>query len=294
MHADEVVVTERLVSELLRAQLPHLADLPLRVVEPWGTDHAVWRLGDDLSVRLPRIGWAVDQVAFEAEWLPVLGPRLPVEVPSVVAVGEPTDAHPYAWAVHGWIDGQVAGPSTIGDAVAFADDLSELVAALWSCPTDGVPAAGGRARPPAAYDDETRAAIERASALIDAGAAIAVWEEALAAPPHPGPPVWIHGDLIGNCIVRDGRLVGLIDWGPSGVGDPAADVQVVWTPLLGEGSGDRFLDALQVDDATLARSHGAALHQAVSALPYYLDTHPPIIERARHQLAALGVSTRLG
>jgi aminoglycoside phosphotransferase (APT) family kinase protein len=116
-----------------------------------------------------------------------------------------------------------------------------------------------------------------------------VWEEALAAAPHVGPAVWVHGDLEGNCLVRDGRLCGLVDWGSACGGDPAVDVQVVWSPLFTEESRTAFLDALQVDEATRLRSRGAAINQACAALPYYLHTYPLIVERSWHKLASLGV-----
>ena len=116
-----------------------------------------------------------------------------------------------------------------------------------------------------------------------------MWEEALAAPAHLGPAVWVHGDLEGNCLVRDGRLAGLVDWGSACAGDPAVDVQVVWSTLFTEQSREVFLDALEIDDATLARSRGAAINQACAALPYYLHTYPLIVERSWHKLAALGV-----
>jgi aminoglycoside phosphotransferase (APT) family kinase protein len=134
--------------------------------------------------------------------------------------------------------------------------------------------------------------IFRAGHLIDVPAAVDVWEEALAAPPHQGPPLWVQGDLEGNCLVRDGRLCGIVDWGSACAGDPAVDVQVVWSPLFTDGSRHAFLDALGVDDATLARSRGAAIHQACSALPYYLHTYPGIVERSWHKLAMLGVQPR--
>ena len=292
MHADEVDVSEDLVRRLLASQVPELAGLTLHVVEPWGTDNAIWRLGDELVVRLPRIGWATGQVAKESTWLPRLAPLLPVAVPEPVAVGAPDHGYPYPWAVHRWLPGRPATPEAIDDPAAFASDVAAVVTALRRVPTDGAPAAGSRARPLRQYDDETRAAIERASHLVDAGAALAVWEEALAAPPHDDPPVWVHGDLEGNCIVAGGRLCGLVDWGSAGVGDPAVDVQVVWSPLFTGASRRSFLDAVEADDATVARSRGAAINQACAALPYYLDTYPLIVERSWHKLAQLGVGRR--
>lgn len=292
MHAQEVEVDAGLVRRLLAAQAPHLAGLPLAVVEPWGTDNAIWRLGDDLVVRLPRIHWASGQAQLEALWLPRLAPYLSVEVPEPVVLGEPGEGYPYHWAVHRWIVGKAAALDLIGDPVQFAHDLAEVVRRLWTIPTDGAPAASNRARPIAAYDGMTREFIARASDLIDTRAANAVWDEALAAAAHAGPPVWVQGDLEGNCLVRDGLLRGIVDWGSACVGDPAVDIQVVWSPLFDDTSRRAFLQDLDVDEATLARSRGAAIHQACAALPYYLLTYPLIVERSWHKLAVLGVLPR--
>ena len=292
MHKDEVDVSEALVRRLLNDQMPHLAALPLRIVEPWGTDNAIWRLGDNLTVRLPRIQWAAGQVDHEAKWLPKLAPHLPVDIPEPVETGEPGRGYPFRWAIHRWLNGEGASLAGMSDPTAFALDLAEVVRGLQQAATDGAPSARNRARALADYDAATRKAIASAKQLIDAGAALAVWEEALAAPAYDGPPVWVQGDLEGNCLVRDGRLSGIVDWGSACVGDPAVDVQVVWSPLFTEASRAAFLDALEVDAATLARSRGAAINQACAALPYYLDTYPLIVERSWHKLSVLGVGPK--
>ena len=289
MHEAEVEVDEDLVRQLLLDQIPDIAGLPLTAVEPWGTDNAIWRLGEELSVRLPRIHWAAGQPEREAKWLPLLAPHLPVAIPEPVAIGEPSKDYPYPWAVHRWIPGEGASLERMDDPVAFALELAEVVRRLQEITTDGAPPAYNRARPLADYDAPTRFAIEKAAHLIDASAALAVWEEARAAPTHDGPPVWVQGDLEGNCLVRDGRLCGIVDWGSACAGDPAVDIQVVWSPLFTDTSRQAFLQALDVDDATLARSRGAAINQACAALPYYLDTYPLIVERSWHKLGALGV-----
>lgn len=294
MHDEEVEVDDALVRRLLATQMPQLADRPLTIIEPWGTDNAIWRLGDDLVVRLPRIHWATGQIQREAIWLPRLAPYLPVAVPEPVAGGEPADGYPYRWAVYRWIPGEGAALDRVDDPFTFALDLAEVIRKLQTAPTEGAPSATNRARALHEYDESTRRAIDYASHLIDAAAALAVWEEALAAPPHEGPSVWVQGDLEGNCLVRDGRLCGIVDWGSACVGDPAVDVQVVWSPLFTDGSRAVFLDALDVDDATLARSRGAAINQACAALPYYLHTYPLIVERSWHKLASLGVPPLTG
>jgi aminoglycoside phosphotransferase (APT) family kinase protein len=162
-------------------------------------------------------------------------------------------------------------------------------------PTADAPVATNRARPLADYDDATRTAIARAAHLIDADAAFAVWEDALAASPSAGPEVWVQGDLEGNCLVdAHGHLCGIVDWNSACVGDPAVDVQVVWSPLFTDESRIAFLDELEVDEATIRRSKGAAVNQACAALPYYLDTYPLIVERSWHKLAALGIGAASG
>jgi aminoglycoside phosphotransferase (APT) family kinase protein len=289
MHEGEIEVDDALVSSLLSSQMPSLAHLPLVLVEPWGTDNAIWRLGSEFVVRLPRIHWAAAQVELEALWLPRLAPHLPVPIPEPVAIGEPGDDYPYRWAVHRWIPGSGAALDRIDDPVTFALDLANAIRLLQSLPTADAPPATNRARPLAEYDEATRGMIGRASHLIDAHAALGVWEEALAARPHQGPRLWVQGDLEGNCLVQDGRLCGIVDWGSACAGDPAVDIQVVWSPLFTDDSRRAFLDALGVDDATLARSRGAAIHQACGALPYYLHTYPGIVDRSWHKLAVLGV-----
>src|SRR5688500_7246061 len=147
MHEDEAEVDVALVARLLAMQMPDLADRPLTIVEPWGTDNAIWRLGDDLVVRLPRIRWAAGQIEREVIWLPRLAPVLPVAVPEPVAVGAPGCGYPFPWAVHRWIPGEGAALDRLDDAVSFALDLAEVVRKLQTAPTEGAPRARNRARP---------------------------------------------------------------------------------------------------------------------------------------------------
>lgn len=289
MHDEEIEVNSELVRRLIHAQMPDLTHRSLSIVEPWGTDNAIWRLGSDLVVRMPRIHWAAAQAEREAEWLPRLAPYLRVAIPEPVAIGEPGFGYPFRWALHRWIPGEGAAPDRVDDPVVFASDLAKVVRQLQTVPTEGAPPPSNRARSLHEYDDSTREAIDRASHLIDARAATTVWDEALAAPTHDRQPVWVQGDLEGNCLVCDGRLCGIVDWGSACAGDPAVDVQVVWSSLFTAESRRAFVDTLDVDDATVARSRGAAVNQACAALPYYLNTYPLIVERSRHILAALGI-----
>jgi len=136
MHKDEVRTDSALVQRLIAGQFPQWADRPVTPVPSGGTDNAIYRLGDELAVRLPRVEGAVGQVEFEHEWLPVLARHLPVAVPQPYAVGRPAEGYPWPWAVHRWVDGEHPTEGNT-DPRRFAADLGELVAGLRRADTTG-------------------------------------------------------------------------------------------------------------------------------------------------------------
>ena len=89
MHADEIETDAALVRRLLVQQFPRWSELAIVPIASYGTDHDIYRLGDDLAVRLPRIGWATSQAVKEATWLPRLAPHLPLAIPVPLAMGRP-------------------------------------------------------------------------------------------------------------------------------------------------------------------------------------------------------------
>ena len=263
MHPDELHIDEALVRRLLAEQFPDWARLPLRRIEPSGTVNVIFRLGRELSIRLPRRQGPTEPGGKEVEWLPKLAPLLPVDIPVPVAQGRPGTGYPWFWEVHRWLEGDSLPVDEI-DATQAARDLAALVAGMREIDPAGAPR--GRGVPLAERDPDIRYWLDR---FDGAPAATAEWERALAAPPWPGPPVWHHGDLDWrNWLVRDGRISGVIDWGCMGVGDPACDVMVAWK-LRSAAARDAFRDALSVDEATWERARGWALSQAVAILAYY-------------------------
>jgi aminoglycoside phosphotransferase (APT) family kinase protein len=288
MHIDELDVDVALVGRLLAAQFPQWAALPLMPVHSAGTDNALYRLGSDLVVRLPRIEQATGQVEKEHHWLPRLAPHLPLAIPVPLAKGRPGEGYPWPWSVYRWLAGENATIQRIADAGQAARELAHFIAALHRIdPTDGPPPGthnSFRGVPLSTRDTETRAAIGALSGMLETEAVTAAWEAALQAPAWQGPPVWIHGDLSPlNLLVEGGRLSAVIDFGCLGVGDPACDLQVAWN-LLSAESRDIFRTALGVDDATWARGRGWALSVGLIALPYYQSTNPALAGIARRAI----------
>lgn len=276
MHADELEIDDELVRRLVDEQFPEWSSLTLRRVEPWGTVHAIYRLGDELSLRLPRrLEWS-DEEHVIAHWLPRFAHALPVEIPVPVAEGEPGDRYPCHWSVCTWIEGE-DGIVAPWDPLAAARDLALFVGALQRVDVTG--GKQGRDRL-AARGDDMRERIERQGPR-----AVAVWQEALAAPPWEGAPVWCHADLDArNWLVREGRITGIVDWESFGVGDPAADVMAAWK-LHSIEAAELFRDTLGVDDGTWMRARGWAVSQASAALGYYtLENNAPLVREAERWL----------
>lgn len=285
MHADEVETDVALVRRLLAAQFPEWAELEITPVSSYGTDHDIYRLGDGLAARLPRIDWATRQAAKEAEWLPRLAPHLPLALPVQIARGHAAEGYPFDWSVVEWLPGTNANDS-IDDLSRAAVDLAAFVRALRGIDTADAPQRrrGARGAPLAELDDSVRKSVALLDERFDREATLRAWEESLDAPAWDGDEVWVHGDLLpGNLLVVDGRLSAVIDWGGLGVGDPACDLQPAWNVFVGE-SRAVYRAELDVDDASWLRGRGWALLQAVNALPYYWETNPGMVTQASHAL----------
>lgn len=284
------VPDRELAQRLVAAQFPAWSDLPVTDVELSGWDNRTFRLGDALSLRLPRSRSYAEQVVKEQQWLPVLGPRLPVPIPRPVAQGRPGFGYRHPWSVYAWIDGRPATRDRIDDDVAFARAVAGFLVALRVCPAEGGPLPGQhngwRGDPLDCYLDEARAALAVVADELDEDdvpAATGILDAAVASV-WPGPPVWFHGDVaFGNLLVRDGRLAAVIDFGTSGIGDPACDVVLAWTLLSGPARS-AFADALGLDRDTWARGRGWGLWKALITIAGSRETDPAAADDARRVL----------
>jgi len=287
MPDDEVNIDVSLVRRLVGTQFPQWADLPIEPVEVGGVDNRTFHLGAHMTVRLPSAAAYALQVEKEHQWLLKLAPLLPLSIPVPLAKGAPAEGYPWRWSVYRWLEGETATIEGIADLCQFATALARFLIALRRIDPAGGPPPGRhnffRGGSLTVYDAETRQAIAALDGRIDAHAASAAWEAALETK-WRGPAVWFHGDVAaGNLLVEGGGLSAVIDFGTSGVGDPACDLAIAWT-LFGGESRDAFRAALKLDDATWVRGRGWTLWKTLITLAEHIDTNPPEAEKARRVL----------
>jgi aminoglycoside phosphotransferase (APT) family kinase protein len=282
-----VVIDVSVARRLVDSQFPQWADLPIAAVEFDGWDNRTFRLGSELTVRLPSGDWYAQQVEKEQRWLPRLAPRLPLPIPVPVAQGTPDAGFPYPWSVYRWLDGELASNARIGDLTGFATTLAGFLNVLGRVDATGGPEPGQhnffRGGPLATYEGEALEAIDALGNEVPVEAVKRAWDDAMASS-WDREPVWLHGDVAsGNLLVREGRLAAVLDFGTSGIGDPACDTVIAWTFLSGS-SRDRFRAELDVDADTWSRGRGWGLWKALITLVGYLERDAPEAAVARRDI----------
>jgi aminoglycoside phosphotransferase (APT) family kinase protein len=287
MPLDRSAINASLARRLVDSQFPQWSHLPIAAVEHDGWDNRTFRLGSELTVRLPTADWYARQVDKEQRWLPVLAPQLPLPIPVPVAMGQPDAGFPYRWSVYRWVAGEPASVARVADPVQFAAALAAFLNALSGVDPTGGPAPGEhnfhRGGPLATYECETLRAIEALGEEIPADAVERAWDEAMQTT-WDRAPVWFHGDVAAaNLIVRDAGLAAVIDFGSAGVGDPACDTVIAWTFFSGAARA-RFQADLDVDRATWSRGRGWALWKALITLVGELEHDAPDALRTRRQI----------
>lgn len=285
LHENEFDIDTELVQGLLIAQMPDLAELSLRRLDSWGTVNAVYRLGENLLVRLPRAPEYVRGPEREARWLPLFAQSLPIHVPKYERLGRPTSRYPSHWSVLEWVEGDPASEATIIRLDQAANDLGEFVQALREVSTANAPTGGNyRAFRLARVDADFRGWLAKLPDDIDRFRVESVWNTSVSVGEWGLRPSWVHTDLRGgNLIVRDGRLAAVIDWEGCTVGDPSADHLAAWWLFDGD-SRETFRTASGASKDTWSRAMGWALFMSVAAIPYYSETKPAFAGQARRAL----------
>ncbi|MFF2274510.1 aminoglycoside phosphotransferase family protein [Agromyces sp. NPDC058126] len=293
LHDDELTIDAGLVAALLRRDRPEWAEW-LIVEAGAGTDNRMFRLGDELLVRMPRTSDKAASLRKEREWVPRLAPRLTLRVPTTEFAGAPSADYPAEWSVVRWIDGAVPEARNVDDWSAFGADLAGFVRELHSIELMGASRdgelswyRGGSLRDAdrwiGGYFDGCRPLVGHE---LDLDILERWWREAVAMPDSTAGPVWLHGDLRpGNLLARDGRLHAVIDFGALSVGAPDAEHAPVWD--LPPAARDAYFAAAQLDEATWLRARAWAIGVAVSGIPYYWETFPEFVAECRARLGAV-------
>ncbi|MBN4064355.1 aminoglycoside phosphotransferase family protein [Dehalococcoides mccartyi] len=282
-------INSSLVKTLVANQFPQWRELLVTEVLPNGWDNRTFRLGDDMSVRLPSAERYAAQVDKEQRWLPLLAKRLPLPIPTPIAIGIPGSGYPWEWSIYGWLPGETAAADRTLKMPAFALSLSSFLTSLHRIATTGAPAPGDhnfyRGGDLSVYDGQTRKALEILDddSSLDIVKITEVWDKALDSSWN-NPPVWIHGDVSSeNLLVRDGELSGVIDFGGLAVGDPACDLVIAWT-MFDVDSRQIFRQALDMDDATWERGRGWALWKSLIILSGISESNAAEAQACRNTL----------
>jgi aminoglycoside phosphotransferase (APT) family kinase protein len=273
VHSGQTEVTAAQVRALLAAQMPELAALPLKRVGLTGTDNVLYRIGLGMVGRFPRLPHAEAQISTQAQWLPRLADALPLAVPLTLRFGLPGEGYPFRWTVLPWLPGHAAfaGPLDQG-AAALA--LAGFLQALQAQPRPDAAPLRGEADLLSLRFAELGQYIGQFQGEADPLVLAKVAAVMRRLPPHDGKPVWVHGDLHPlNLLALRGRLIGVIDWGGLGLGDPATDLMIGWT-LFDAPARQVFQDALQPSPEAWARGRALAFAKAVAAIPYYRRSNP--------------------
>jgi aminoglycoside phosphotransferase (APT) family kinase protein len=298
LHDNELSISTGLVRALVDDQFPHYANLSITPLGASGSTNRLFRLGDELLVRLPRQPQSGKGISKERRWLPRIRAQLPVEVPEIVELGQPGAGYPERWSITRWLEGElppVWQPGEHADQarMVLAEQLADFIRALQSIEitaeaNDDDALRAYRGSPLAEYDTHFQRTLEYCRSIggldLDLEAAQAVWSEALelAGARVPGEARWYHSDLVAeNLLIRNGRLAAVLDFGGLAIGDPTIELHGAWE-LFDPPARDLFRQALDVDDEQWLRGRAWALAIALGALSYYWQTMPG---RCRDRLA---------
>jgi aminoglycoside phosphotransferase (APT) family kinase protein len=269
MPAAEYPIDEALARALLRDQHPDLAELRLTLLGT-GWDNVMFRLGDALTLRLPRRLLGAELIAHELRWVPMLAPRLPLAVPVPVRAGRPALGYPWPWSIVGWLPGEMAAVTPPADERAAAIALGNFLRALHQPAPADAPHNPYRGVPLATRDERVANDLTELQDVLapkQRASLAAEWRELRTTPPWRGPPSWVHGDVHPcNLLVHQGQLSAVIDFGDVCAGDPASDLAVAWM-LFSDAARDLLRSAAGRgdDDAFWRRARAWAITIALAA-----------------------------
>ncbi|MCH9633418.1 MAG: hypothetical protein S4CHLAM7_01430 [Chlamydiae bacterium] len=273
------------VNRLIDQQFPQWKNLNIKPVILSGWDNKTFHLGDKMLIRMPSAQIYSAQIEKESLWLPIISPKLPLQIPCPLAIGQPGEGYPCKWSIYQWIEGKPASHTNIDNLVKFSNDLASFLLALYQVDTTKAPKAGHhnfyRGASLSHYDKDVREALKVLGKKINTTKATNIWERALRSS-WKTPPVWVHGDIsLGNLIVEKNKLIAVIDWGQMATGDPSCDLAIAWTFFEGK-SFATFQEVLNLDPDTWDRAQGWALWKALITAAQFVNPNNVESKRCWH------------
>ncbi|WP_150466311.1 aminoglycoside phosphotransferase family protein [Francisella sp. SYW-9] len=265
-----------LAYKIIKKQFPEYSHLDIKSVEKQGHDNRTYRIGNDMLIRIPTAESYALKVPKEQELLPMLAKHLSVAIPAPIKMGKPSDDYPYPFSIYKWLDGSSANHVTLGgqslENLAF--ELANFLKELQAITNVEGPNPGQhnwwRGDHISVYDPGAREQIAKLADIIDGNSALELWERACATKWNKA-PIWIHGDYaVGNILIKDNKLSGVIDFGGTAMGDPACDLVIAWT-YLSSRARDIFVAEMRLDNDTWLRARAWVLWKATFELCNIVD-----------------------
>ena len=248
-----------LAYKIIKKQFPEYSHLDIKSVEKQGHDNRTYRIGNDMLIRMPTAESYALKVPKEQELLPKLAKHLSVAIPAPIKMGKPSKDYPYPFSIYKWLDGRSANHITLDEQSLenLAFELATFLKELQAITDEEGPAPGQhnwwRGDHVSIYDSGAREQIAKLADIIDGNSALELWERACATKWNKA-PVWIHGDYaVGNILIKDNKLSGVIDFGGTAMGDPACDLVIAWT-YLSSRARDIFAAEMRLDNDTWLRA----------------------------------------
>ena len=291
MHIDEIEVDQVTVKNLIRAQFPEWSHLPIKKLKTSGTVNTIFKLGHDLSIRIPKLPLGVQQIEKEHKWLHELQNSLTLKIPRIIKIGRPNHALPWKWAIYEWIEGEVIDSKHFKSNRANITILSEFLIELQRFNPNERLLHGEhnyfRGEALINRDQITRETIFKLRQFINFKIAEKIWDSGLQYNPTAEEKGWIHGDLQpGNILVHKGKIKAIIDFGALGYGDVSCDLMPAWN-LLDRKARVKLREELDIQASTWKRGQAWALTVAAVALEYYMYTNPYLARISHYTLKEL-------